>query len=197
MNSIKVGITGGIGSGKSTIAKFFKNILQIPIYLADDRAKYLVNHHSQIKKAIVNEFGEEAYLNNTYNSKFIASVVFSDKQKLQTLNAIIHPVVKQDYKNWLETNKQASYTIKEAAILIESGSYKELDFIILVSADKQLRINRVIQRDNVSENEVLTRIHKQMSEDEKRPYVDAEIINNENSNVIPQILTIHQQLLSL
>lgn len=197
MNNIKVGITGGIGSGKSTIAKFFKNILQIPVYLADDRAKFLVNNDKNIKTAIVKEFGEMAYLNNVYNASFIASVVFTDNKKLQKLNQIIHPIVKQDYLNWLETHKNAPYTIKEAAILIESGSYKDLDFVILVSADNQLKISRVTQRDNTTENEVLARINKQMPDEEKRKYIHAEIVNNKNSMVIPQILSIHQQLLSL
>lgn len=197
MNNITVGITGGIGSGKSTIAKFFKNILQIPVYLADDRAKFLVNNDKTIKTAIVKEFGEIAYLNNVYNASFIASVVFTDNKKLQKLNQIIHPIVKQDYLNWLETHKNAPYTIKEAAILIESGSYKDLDFVILVSADNQLKISRVTQRDNTTENEVLARINKQMLDEEKRKYIHAEIVNNKNSMVIPQILSIHQQLLSL
>lgn len=197
MNNITVGITGCIGSGKSTIAKFFKNILQIPVYLADDRAKFLVNNDKTIKTAIVKEFGEIAYLNNVYNASFIASVVFTDNKKLQKLNQIIHPIVKQDYLNWLETHKNAPYTIKEAAILIESGSYKDLDFVILVSADNQLKISRVTQRDNTTENEVLARINKQMPDEEKRKYIHAEIVNNKNSMVIPQILSIHQQLLSL
>ena len=196
MNSLQVGLTGGIGSGKSTVANFFKNILNIPVYFADDRAKFLVNHNDFIISSILNNFGNNAYLNGVYNKPFISSIVFNDKDKLSILNDIIHPIVQQDYYDWLDKYKNAPYTIKEAAIMIEANVYQELDLLILVSANTTVKINRVMNRDSLLEEDVLNRMSKQMSDFEKREFVNKEILNNDNNKLIPQILKIHKFLIN-
>lgn len=193
---LKVGITGGIGSGKSTVSAVFVS-LGIPFYNADARAKWLTEHHPDIVREIIALFGNQAYAFGSYNRKYIASLVFNDTDKLLQLNQIIHPRVEADYKQFCEEHKDALYTLKEAAILFESGSYKLLDKTIMVLAGKELRIRRVCKRDNISREDVLKRMEKQMPDEEKVKLADFVIKNNLQDMIIPQVIELHKQLCAI
>jgi dephospho-CoA kinase len=196
---LKVGITGGIGSGKTTVSKIFESI-GIPVYYADDRAKALMTGDRMVKRKIIDLFGVEAYFRNgRLNRKYISSIVFEDKSKLEALNGIVHPSVALDGKKWfdVQVSKNFPYAIKEAALLIESGSYKELDHLILVSAPLDIRIKRVVKRDKTNIKAVEARISKQMPDEQKKPYCNLQIINDGNTPLIPQVIKIHQWLIGL
>ncbi|MDF1549446.1 MAG: dephospho-CoA kinase [Bacteroidales bacterium] len=192
---IKVGLTGSIGSGKSLISSIFSK-LGVPVFDSDSSAKELYKSDSILKDLIQDAFGKESYLDSgDLNKKFIAKVIFNDKKKLNLINQIVHPRVKLDFEKWLTENNKAKYVIKEAAILIESGAYKHMDKIIVVSAPLELRIERVIQRDNLNEPEIRKRINNQLSEDDLLKFADFVISNNGKDAVLPQILKIHKQLI--
>ena len=188
---IRVGLTGGIGSGKSVVAKVFET-LGIPVYYADDAAKKLMNTNEELKAGIIKNFGEESYINRELNRKYIASIVFNDKEKLELLNSLTHPATIRDAEDWI-TNQKSSYIIKEAALLFESGANKNLDCVIGVYAPQPLRIKRVITRDGVSEEEIMKRINRQMDEEEKMKLCDFVIINNDEQLVIPQVMELHHK----
>lgn len=189
---LKVGLTGGIGSGKSLIAEMFR-LLGVPVMHADAAAKYLMEHDESLKAAIVNLFGEEVYKNGRLNRPFLASLVFNDKQKLDSLNALVHPATVAYGKKWLEEQK-ASYAIKEAAIFFESGTYAEMDKMIGVYAPVELRLKRAMERDAVSEEEVKKRMQSQMDEEEKMSRCDYVIYNDGSRSVIQQVLELHEVL---
>jgi dephospho-CoA kinase len=194
---LKVGITGGIGSGKTTVCQIFAT-LGIPIYYADVRAKEIMVTDADLIHQIKKLFGSDAYdENGQLNRKQIADKAFHDKNLLQQLNAIVHPAVFKDTLEWYQTHNNKAYTLYEAAILFESGSYKLLDKIITVFAPIEDRIARTIKRDKISRNEVLERIDKQLSEDEKMKRADFVIYNDHSQPLIEQVLTIHQQLILL
>ncbi len=188
-----VGITGGIGSGKSTVCKIFQ-ALEIPIYDADTQAKILINTDAKVRQAITKLLGEEAYKNGDYNRKFVAKEVFSDPKKLAKINAIVHPAVANDFSDW--SKKQTSkYVLKEAALLFESGSYADLDSIITVTSPHDLRVKRVLNRDaHRSLEDVEAIINKQLPEEQKVALSDYVLVNDEQNLVIPQVLEIHQLL---
>lgn len=193
---MKVGITGGIGSGKTTVCKLFE-LLGIPVFYADTAGKELMLSNLDVKKAVVNLFGEAAYSpNGSLDRKYIADIVFKDDQKLNALNAIIHPAVKDAFLLWSE-QQNAPYVLKEAALLFESKSYLDNDYNILVSSPTELRIQRVIARDQTTREKVLERIEKQLPEEEKQKLADFFILNNEEQHLIPQVLNLHQQLVAL
>jgi dephospho-CoA kinase len=194
---ILVGITGGIGSGKSTVARIF-SILGIPIYFADDRAKWLMSNDGTLKKQIQDHFGQESYSEGgELNRAFLASQVFSDEEKVKTINGLVHPAVKLDFENWANTQNSA-YVLKEAALLFETGSYKDLDKVINVSSPIRIRISRVLMRDpHRSEKQVNDIIDKQLPDGEKNKLADFVIKNTDNKMLIPQVLEIHGQLLQL
>jgi dephospho-CoA kinase len=191
-----VGITGGIGSGKSTACRVF-SILGVPIYFADDRAKWLMSYDLDLKKAIIENFGGESYSEDgSLNRAYLASVVFADEKKVAVINGLVHPAVKKDFEKWAE-NQTAAYVLKEAALLFESGSYQELDKIINVSAPLQTRITRVLMRDrHRTEKQVHEIIDKQLSDEEKNSKSDFVIKNSDNKLLIPQVLEIHKKLLA-
>jgi dephospho-CoA kinase len=191
---IKVGLTGGIGSGKSTVAKIFQ-VLGIPVYDADHAAKELMNNNPHIKKEIIALFGEKSYGDNLLDRKLIASIVFNNEEKLKQLNAIIHPATIAHAEEWM-IKQTAPYAIKEAAILFESGSNKGLDVVIGVAAPLQLRIQRTMKRDNTTMEEVEKRISRQMNQEEMLKLCDYIIDNDEVQALLPQVLATHQQLLS-
>ncbi|NGM73525.1 dephospho-CoA kinase [Sphingobacterium sp. SGL-16] len=194
MKSIKVGITGGIGSGKSFVAKIFKT-MGIPFYDADKEAKLIMTRSVIIREGLIQAFGEEVYFEDgSLNRKWLSAQVFNNPEKLELLNTIVHPVVIQDAVDWANT-QTSCYSLKEAALLFESGSYKTLDYTILVVAPEELRIERVMNRDGVSREEVLNRINKQMPEEEKRKLADFIIVNNGIQPLIPQLYEIHKQLI--
>lgn len=193
----RIGLTGGIGSGKSIIAKIF-GTLDVPIYDSDKAAKELIHTNSQIKTSIVNLFGKEAYQNDIYNREFIARVVFKDADKLKVLNSIVHPVVREHFKKWSEVQKGKgkSYCIKEAAILFESGAAKDLDAVIAVVAPADVRLKRVVKRDSLEAKQVEQRMSNQLSTKELIEKSDYVIHNGDQDMIIPQILTIHSTLSS-
>ena len=191
-----VGLTGGIGSGKSTIAKIF-NSLGIKAYNSDVEAKKIVNTDNQTIELIKQTFGTDIYDTSGLNSKKMAELVFNNKAALEELNAIVHPKVKQHFEHWICSNQAAQILIKEAAILIESGANKGLDKIIVVTAPEELRINRVANRDNANEVDVKKRIKAQMSDEDRIKFADYIIYNNEKDLVIPQVLNIYKQLSKL
>ncbi len=194
--TLKVGITGGIGSGKSTVCRIFE-VLGIPVYYADERAKWLMHNDPKLIEGIKSAFGEATYHpDNTLNRPYLADLVFNDKEKLKILNSLVHPAVFQDGLDWNEVHGDTAYTLKEAAILFESGSYLTVDKIITVFAPKELRIERVLQRDNTDKAAIEARMSKQMPEEEKIERSDFVIYNDGEQSLIEQVLEVHKTLLS-
>jgi dephospho-CoA kinase len=193
--TLKVGLTGGIGSGKSLVARIFE-VLGTPVYYADDAAKRLQNTDIELKSQIIRQFGKEAYLEGKLNRKFISAIVFQDKEKLNLLNALVHPVTIRDAELWLK-RQSVPYAIKEAALIFESGAQRDLDYVIGVSAPESLRIKRTMSRDAITAEEVMNRMERQIGDKIKMRLCDFVIFNDESQLVIPQVLLIHQQLLSL
>ena len=190
---LKIGLTGGIGSGKSTVAKIFETV-GIPVYYADAEAKRLMNSSEILKKSIKEHFGETAYKEGQLDRKYLAGIVFNDKEKLDLLNALIHPVTIADAEEWMKKQK-APYCIKEAALLFESGAAENLDHIIGVYAPQALRIKRVMNRDGLSREEILQRINRQINEEMKMKLCDSVIKNDEQHLLIPQVLELHKAFL--
>jgi dephospho-CoA kinase len=192
---LKIGLTGGIGSGKSTVAKVFE-VLGIPVYYADDAAKRLMNEDEALKQELLAHFGKDTYINGVLNRAHLSKLVFNNKEKLELLNSFVHPATVADATQWF--SKQSSpYVIKEAALLFESGTADGLDRIIGVHAPETLRIKRVMDRDNVTAEEVKRRMNNQMQESIKMKLCDYIIENNEQQAVLPQVLQLHQQLSEL
>lgn len=192
---LKIGLTGGIGSGKSTAAQIFE-VLGIPVYYADVEAKRLINEDEQSRSEIIKIFGEQAYLNNSLDRKYIASIVFSDPSKLELLNSIVHPVTKRDSESWMLL-QTTPYAIHEAALIFEAKVNERLDYVIGVSSPKELRIQRAMKRDNVDHEEVIKRMTRQMNEEIKMSKCDFVLINDEQQLLIPQVLGLHQKLIDL
>ncbi len=192
---LKIGLTGGIGSGKTTVAKIFE-VLGIPVYYADDSAKKLMNNDPELIQKIKLNFGDDVYINNQLNRQLLASKVFGNKEKLDILNAIVHPATLKDADEWMK-KQHSPYIIKEAALIFEIGSEKILDYVIAVSAPVSLRIKRVIERDGITEEDVQKRINGQMNEVEKLNRSDYIIYNDEVQLLIPQVIQLHELFLSL
>lgn len=191
---LKIGITGGIGSGKSTVAEMFA-VLGIPIYQADTAARRLMNTDPELKADIRKHFGDAAYTaEGQLNRKYLGNIVFNNPDKLALLNELTHPATIRDSEEWA-ASQTAPYIIKEAAILFESGSNHYLDAVIGVSAPKALRIQRVMERDHITQNEVLARMRRQIDEDIKMRLSDHVIFNDEQQLIIPQVLALHEKLL--
>jgi dephospho-CoA kinase len=193
---LQVGVTGGIGSGKSLVCRIF-GTLGVPVYDSDSRAKILMTTDGILIDQIRSEFGYLSYnADGTLNRKFIGELVFQDERKRQTLNQLVHPRVAADYVNWFNAQSFA-YVLKEAALLIETGSYKELDKTIVVTAPDALRIKRVMERDpERTEESVREIMNSQMAQDEKAAKADYVLVNDGNHAVLPQVLAMHQQFLS-
>ena len=191
-----VGLTGGIGSGKTTIANLFALHFSIPIYIADTKAKELVLNNKQLQQEIVALLGEEAFVEGRYNTSFVAQEVFSNKEKLDKLNAIIHPYVQQDFLQWKQS-QQAPYVIKEAAILFESGSYRDCDFIIMVTAPLEERIKRVMLRDKIDRETVEKRIKNQWNDEKKIELSTFVIENREIDKNLDKIEIIHSKIVKM
>jgi dephospho-CoA kinase len=190
---LKVGLTGGIGSGKSTVAAVF-GVLGIPIYSSDLGARRLMNEDSELIKAIKTAFGKQTYKDGRLDRARLAAVVFNDKDKLAALNAIVHPATILDGKRWMDAQSGVPYAIKESSLIFEAGMQPQFDFIIGVSAPDPLRIKRVMERDNISANEVRHRMKNQVQVSIKLLLCDAVIFNDEEHAVIPQVLALHQRL---
>jgi len=192
---LKVGLTGGIGSGKSTMAKIFE-VLGVPVYYADDAAKHIMNTDAELREKIISTFGARSYVNNELNRPYIASIVFENTEKLALLNSLTHPATIRDAERWMQ-QQTSPYVIKEAALIFESGSAENLDYVIGVFSPLPLRIKRIMERDNVTRDEVMKRMSRQIDEDIKMRLCDKVIVNDEQQLVITQVLALHQQLLSM
>lgn len=193
-----LGVTGGIGSGKSTVCRLFA-VLGIPVYHADDRAKWLVAHDLEIREKIQSVFGQESFIQGQYNSIFIASQVFQSQDKLKQLNAIIHPAVGKDFKAWVELNRNnAPYLVKEAALMLDTSSEKELDKIAVVHAPDALRIKRVLARDpQRSEEQIQNIIANQVDQKVMMERGQFLIDNSDNHLLIPQVMHINSSIRSM
>ncbi|MGB5203755.1 dephospho-CoA kinase [Eudoraea sp.] len=187
-----IGLTGGIGSGKTTVAKMFKE-LGVPVYNSDLRAKKLMNNSKEIKTAVINLLGKDSYVLDSLNKKYIADKVFNNKELLQKLNAIVHPAVKNDFMAWVK-RKKTPYVIQEAAILFENNSYTNFDKIILVKAPKEARLERIMARDNGSMEEILARMENQWDDSKKIPLSDYIVENIDLDQTKLQVEQIHLQL---
>jgi len=190
-----VGLTGGIGSGKTTIANFFKEF-GIPVYIADTEAKALMNRSKVIKRKLIALFGENAYQEGKLNREYLSQKIFNDKDLLQKMNAIVHPKVASHFKRWVK-KQDAPYVISEAAILFENGSYKKYDYIITVTAPEQVRLKRVMSRDNSSEKKVKSVMDNQWKDAEKIKLSDFVIQNINLEEAKAQVQQIHKKLLQL
>lgn len=188
---LRIGLTGGIGSGKTTVAKVFET-LGIPVYYADDNAKYLMNNNAALKASVSRHFGNDIYKNGELDRKYLASIVFNNKEKLELLNSLTHPITIRDAEEWM--NRQTTpYVIKEAALLFESGAAEQLDCVIGVYAPQHIRVERVMKRDNLPVEEVMKRISRQIDEEMKMKLCDFVITNNDQQLVIPQVLELHRK----
>jgi dephospho-CoA kinase len=193
---LKVGITGNIGSGKTTVSKIFE-ILGVPVFYADDAAKKVMVEDQILVDALKTEFGRESYFDDgSLNRKYIADIVFNNAAELAKLNSIVHPAVFRAFDNWLVGIKNAPYVMKEAALLFESSSYQMCDKTIMVTAPLELRINRVMQRDKLTRAEVESRNTRQFSEENKIQLADFVVRNDDTELVIPQVLELHKKFSS-
>jgi dephospho-CoA kinase len=194
---LKVGITGNIGSGKSFICRLFA-MLGVPVYHADERAKELLVTSTDVRQAVKALLGNEAYLEDgCLNRSYIASRVFAEQDLLEKYNAIIHPAVATDYRNWLLAHDTFPYTLKEAALIFEANSHKELDLVICVTAPESLRLKRVMDRDGATEESVKARMDKQWKEERKASMSDRVIFNDGSQPVIQAVWELHHEFLTL
>jgi dephospho-CoA kinase len=192
---LKVGLTGGIGSGKTTASKLFE-LLNIPVYYADVASRRLYETDVELQKAVKAHFGEDVYQNNKLDRVKLAAIVFSDPEKLALLNKLVHPPTIRDAEEWLKI-QTTPYAIKEAALLFEAGSAGMLDYIIGVSCPKELRVKRIMARDGISREAVLNRMKNQIDETIKMRLCDFVVYNDESQLLIPQVLELHKKLLQL
>jgi dephospho-CoA kinase len=181
----RIGITGGIGAGKSLVAEIIK-AMGYPVYNSDERAKELTESNPKIKEGLIHLFGEEIYQNDTLNKFALAQAIFSDESLREKVNALIHPIVREDFNLWALAQNY-SLVFNESAILFETGSFKNFDAIILVYAPKELRIKRIMKRDNCSENEVLKRMNSQFSDEEKYQLTEFRVLNDEQTPLLVQV----------
>ena len=192
---VKIGLTGGIGSGKTTVAKIFE-LLKVPVYYADAASKRLYHTNQELKSTLKEHFGDDVYKNDQLDRARLAALVFNDVKKLTLLNSLVHPLTIQDAQDWMNV-QTTPYVIKEAALLFESGSNVGLDYIIGVDSPVEVRIQRVMDRDNLSRDEVLARIDKQIGEEDKMKLCDFIITNSEAELIMPQVLKLHAHFLKI
>jgi len=191
----KIGLTGGIGSGKTTVAKIFE-LLGVPVYYADDAAKRIMNEDEDLRAAIQKQFGESSYKNNELDRAYLSAKVFNDPFHLEILNSFVHPATIRDASKWMN-EQQTPYAIKEAALIFESGSAEQLDYVIGVDAPFELRIKRTMERNNISYDEVVKRMNSQLDDKIKMKLCDFILQNDEQRLLIPQVIELHQKLLML
>lgn len=197
INPLKVGITGGIGAGKSTVAKIF-SILGAPVYYADDRAKWLMINNQKLKDALINQFGKDAFLaEGSLNRDFLAETVFANPEKISKINELVHPVVAQDFLEWT-TTQTAPYVLKEAALIFETNSHQSLDYVINVSSPLRIRMSRVLLRDtHRTSAQVNHIIDQQLLDEQKNELADFILKNTDNKLLIPQVILIHEKLIKV
>ena len=182
---LKVGITGGIGSGKSIVCKILES-MNYPVFYSDQEAKKIITKNIKVRSEIVKLFGNDIYQGDQLNSSLLAQIIFSDKEALKKVNAIIHPEVRKSFADFV-AKQDSQYVFNEAAILIESNGYQQMDTLVLISAPVEVRISRVIKRDACTKDEVLDRMSKQWTDDQKRKYCSFEIVNTENVALLAQV----------
>ena len=190
---LRVGLTGGIGSGKTTVAGIFER-LHIPVFYADDQSKAILNEDEALKQELTEHFGDHIYKNGILVREVLAKIVFNNTKKLELLNSLVHPAVAKRFDDWCQ-EQNSTYILKEAAILFETGSYRSLDKNILVTAPVELRMQRVMKRNNVNEEDVRSRMSKQWTDEQKAPLSDFIIVNDEKESLIKQILAIHESII--
>lgn len=192
----RVGITGGIGSGKSTVCRIFE-ALGVPIYYADDRGKYLLTNDNALVESVKSNFGEQSYLpDGQLNRSYLAEVVFPEPAELEKLNGLVHPAVAIDFEQWVDGHKGHPYLLKEAALLFETGSYKALDEVVCVFAPKGIRLERVLLRDIQRTKVQVEQIMEQQTSDRSRRELATYSIHNDaKSLLIPQVLKVHEEIL--
>ena len=197
MQHLRIGITGGMGAGKSTVCKVFSQI-GISIYDADSRAKWLMNNNPELKEAVRTSFGWDSYTRkDDLNRDYLAKVVFNNEEKLKVLNGIVHPAVMKDFELWTQEHKDEPYSLKEAALLFESNSYKILHKIIVINSPIETRIERVVKRDHVKREDVLKRIENQSTDRERMEKADWVIYNDGVNSLIEQAMKIHHEILEI
>jgi dephospho-CoA kinase len=192
---LRIGLTGGIGSGKSTVARIFE-VHGIPVYYADASAKRLMNQPGPLKDELINAFGDEVYSDGRINSMLLSQKVFNNPSQLALINSIVHPATIADALEWMSV-QSSPYIVKEAALLFEADADKYLDYVIGVSSPKPIRIQRVMRRDNLSEEMILLKMSKQMDEEKKMQRCDFILVNDEKQLLMPQVLALHKKLLDL
>lgn len=191
----RVGVTGGIGSGKTMVCSMLQK-LGAAIYHADDKARSLMNSDAGLKSGIVALFGEEAYRDECLDRAYLADLVFGNSELLTQLNKLVHPVVRQDFDRWAQKQTESLYVVEEAAILFESGASQEMDLSVLVSAPEEVRINRVMERDGVSREKVISRMKHQLDEAEKMKLAGHLIYNDGEKMLLPQVVELHNKVLN-
>jgi dephospho-CoA kinase len=192
---LKIGLTGGMGSGKTIVSQIF-SVLGVPVFYADDAAKTIMNENAELKQRIVSLFGREAYVENSLNRKHISGIVFHDPFKLEKLNALVHPVTIAAADAWMQQQTSA-YVIKEAALMFEAGAAAHLDYVIGVFAPQAMRIQRVMQRDGITRDEALARMNNQVDDNIKMKLCDFVIMNDEQHSVLSQVLELHGKFLDM
>ncbi|MEJ8802489.1 dephospho-CoA kinase [Pontibacter sp. H249] len=195
---LKIGITGGIGVGKTVVARMFK-LLGIPVYDSDSRAKWVMHHDDSLKADLIAAYGSQAFNEQgELDRAYIASIVFNNPEKLQRHNSLVHPHVRNDFEKWVKQHTGKPYVIKEAALMYESEAWKQIDKMIAVYAPMDVRIKRLLLRDkHRTEADIRTIISKQLSEEEKMARADYIVTNDDQRMIIPQVLSLHKQFLEL
>ena len=193
---MQVGVTGGIGAGKSTICKILQ-VLGIPVYDADSRARQLMESSSELRRQIQHAFGKESYIDGSLNRSYLAEIVFSNEDEVAKLNELVHPKVGEDYGFWADKYEDLfPYIVKEAALLIESGSYQQLDYIVVVQSPEELRIERVMSRDpHRDQDQIRAIMDKQLSDAARNAHADTVIFNDEKQSLLNQVFELHQSLI--
>ncbi len=196
-NPFLVGITGGMGAGKSLVCKILNN-LGIPVYSSDDRAKDIMINNKILKKEIINHFGSKSYSGNKLNNNFLSQSVFNSSIKLLKMNNLVHPFVKEDFLSWVKKNDNKDYLVKESALLIDTGGYQELNFNVYVLADKTVRIKRIMERDpDRNKSDIIKIINNQIEDSKASKYCDKVINNDGELLLLPQVLKMHDQILKI
>ncbi len=190
---LKIGITGGIGSGKTTVCKVF-SILGVPVFYSDIEAKMIIDFNALVRSKLINKFGDDIYNSRGVNRPKLALKIFSDNKALEFVNSVVHPEIRKQFYEFCGKHSNAKYVIEEAAILFESGVYKDLDYVISVIADENTRISRVLERDNTDVESIKNRINSQFDDSIRQKMSDEIIINDNDVMLLPQIIKIHRKL---